>query len=81
MVDGQRKEIALTVSKLSEPGMFAISQQWPQEGKWVIKLEAHNDAGMFTNALVPAGPNGVDRFHEKADMQAFGDSDVDSMLK
>lgn len=81
MVNGQRREIPLTVTRLSEPGMFAISQQWPREGKWVIRLEAKNDPGQFTNSLVTAGPNGVDRYHGKAAMKAFDDSDVDSMLK
>ncbi len=81
MVNGQRREIALTIAKLSEPGMFAISRQWPKEGKWVIKLEANNDAGQFTNSLVAAGPNGVDRYHDRAGTKPFADSDIDSMLK
>jgi len=80
-VNGRRQEIALTVHRLSEPGFYAITQQWPREGKWVIRLEAKNDAGQFTNSLVPFGPNGVDRYHEKANMKSFTDADVDSMLK
>ena len=60
--------------------MFALAQQWPAEGKWVIQLVGRVDE-MFTNTLVTAGPNGVDRLHAKADMKAFHSSDVESMLK
>src|SRR5579872_3318608 len=37
VVNGERREIPLKVTQLSEPGAFAISQQWPSEGKWVIR--------------------------------------------
>src|SRR5579863_7467344 len=42
MVDGHRQSIPLTVTRLSEPGTFALSQQWPGEGRWVIELTARN---------------------------------------
>jgi hypothetical protein len=80
MVNGHRQSIPLTVTKLSEVGMFAISQQWPKEGKWVIELVARNGE-QFTNSLVAAGPNGVDRLHAKANMKQFSDSDVEAMLQ
>src|SRR5437868_584663 len=37
-VNGQRREIPLKLEALSEAGMFALSQQWPAEGKWVIRV-------------------------------------------
>ncbi|HXB72606.1 MAG TPA: hypothetical protein VNY05_30500 [Candidatus Acidoferrales bacterium] len=80
MVDGQRRSIALKLDKLSEPGAYALSQQWPKEGKWVIELVARNDE-QFTNTLLTAGPQGVDRLHAKADMKAFAPADVDGLLK
>ena len=80
MENGQRKEIALKLEPLSEPGFFALTQQWPKEGKWVIRMVGKNDQ-QFTNLLVSAGPGGVDRYHAKADMKAFAPGDVDSMLK
>ena len=79
-IDGHRQSIALTVTRLSEPGMFALSQQWPKEGRWVIELVAKNGE-QFTNTLVAAGPGGVDRYHAKAGMKPFGDSDVEAMLQ
>lgn len=80
-VDGQRREIPLHVDKLDAPGTFAVSRQWPDEGKWVIRLEARNDSGQFTNSLVPAGPDGVDRNLARAALKPFAESDIDAMLK
>ena len=80
MVDGQRRTIPLKLEALAEPGTFALSQQWPKEGEWVIELIARNGQ-QFTNTLVSAGPRGVDRLHAKADMRAFTVADVDAMLK
>ncbi|HEV2445327.1 MAG TPA: hypothetical protein VGS58_05375 [Candidatus Sulfopaludibacter sp.] len=79
-VNGERREIPLKVDKLSEPGTFAITQQWPSEGKWVIELVAKNP-DQFTNTLVVAGPQGVERTKAKFNMQPFTAADVDAMLK
>jgi hypothetical protein len=80
IVDGQRRSIALKLDKLSEPGTYALSQQWPKEGKWVIELVGRNDE-QFTNTLLSAGPQGVDRLHAKAAMKEFAPGDVDALLK
>src|SRR5467141_278979 len=37
LVNGERRSIPLQLTKLSGPGMYAVSQQWPKEGKWVIQ--------------------------------------------
>ena len=80
MVNGERREIPLKVTPLSEAGMFALSQQWPREGTWVIQLVARNDE-QFTNTLVGASAAGVDRTRFKADMQPFAEADIDAMLR
>ncbi|HYW43691.1 MAG TPA: hypothetical protein VE959_12595 [Bryobacteraceae bacterium] len=80
MVDGRRQTIPLKVTRLSETGMFALSQQWPKEGRWVIELVGRNGE-QFTNTLVPAGPDGLDRIHAKMEMKQFGDRDVAAMLQ
>lgn len=80
MVDGKRQTISLKVTPLSETGMFALSQQWPKEGRWVIELTGRNGE-QFTNTLIAAGPEGLDRVHAKADMKQFGDRDVAAMLQ
>src|SRR4051794_986768 len=38
MVKGERREIPLKLEKMPTPGMYALAQQWPNEGRWVIKL-------------------------------------------
>ena len=65
MVNGQRREIPLKVESLSSTGMFALTQQWPKEGHWVIKLVGKNGE-QFTNSLVTVGPTGPDRFHDRS---------------
>jgi hypothetical protein len=80
IVNGQRREIPLKVQPLSSPGMFALAQQWPKEGRWVIKLAARNGE-QFTNSLVAAGPAGIDRFHDRANIREFTAAEVDAMLK
>jgi hypothetical protein len=79
VVNGQRQSIPLKVTKLSGAGEFALTQQWPKDGNWVIELVAHNGE-QFTNSLVKAGPGGIDRYHDKADHKPFSQGDVDSML-
>jgi hypothetical protein len=80
IVEGKQQKIALKLTKLHEAGTFAVTQQWPKQGKWVIEISGKN-AGMFTNTLVAAGPGGVDRLHAKYDMKPFTQADVDSMFE
>src|SRR5689334_8706886 len=68
VIDGLRREMPLKLTPLSEPGTFALTQQWPKEGHWVIELrgfESLNGTPAFTNLLVSAGPEGIDRYHAK----------------
>src|SRR6266508_1949900 len=56
IVNGQRQTIPLQITRLSQPGMFALTQQWPKEGKWVIELVGkaikQGSVDMFTNTLI-----------------------------
>ena len=84
VVNGKRQEVPLTVKSLSEPGMFAVTQPWPKEGRWVIHVEGNekiNGTPAFTNTLVSAGPGGVDRYHAKSDMKKCAASEIDAMLR
>ena len=80
MVKGERRSIPLELKPLGEPGAYALSQQWPKEGKWVIQVVGKNDE-QFTNTLIAAGPAGIDRLHAKGDMKAFAPAEIDAMLK
>jgi len=78
-VNGQRREIPVDVKPLGGPGEFAIAQQWPKEGRWVIELVGRNGE-QFTNTLVPAGPDGIDRAHAKFNMKQFAQAEVEELL-
>jgi len=80
IVNGERREIPLILEALSTPGMFALAQQWPKDGRWVIRVAATNGE-QFTNSLISAGPQGIDRYHDRADHREFTAADVDAMLK
>src|SRR4051812_14124235 len=51
VVNGKRQSIPLQLTKLSQPGTYALAQQWPKEGKWVIALSGL-DADRSTYTLV-----------------------------
>jgi hypothetical protein len=80
LVNGERRSMPLKIDALSEPGMFAIAQQWPKEGRWVIQLAGRSD-NVVTTTLVKAGPSGVDFGQEKAEMRVFTADEVDAMLR
>jgi hypothetical protein len=80
-VNGKRESIQLQLTKLSQPGTYALTQQWPKEGKWVIEIAGRDIIDRTTYTLVPAGPDGVDRLHAKWAMsKPFTKADVDSLL-
>lgn len=58
LVNGARKSIDLDLSSIGS-GVYAIKQQWPSEGRWVLALTmtgiSHN---LTVSALVELGPNG-----------------------
>lgn len=56
LVNGVRKSVALELRSIGS-GVYAIKQQWPSEGTWVVALTgAYN--GMTSSVLVQLGPNG-----------------------
>lgn len=42
VVNGMRKTIPLKLIPLKDPGTYAVTQQWPPEGRWVVTLSAKN---------------------------------------
>lgn len=56
LVNGARKSVALELRSIGS-GVYAIKQQWPAEGTWVLALTgAYN--GMTSSVLIELGPNG-----------------------
>lgn len=56
IVDGKRQSIPLRVISLSSPGLFAVQQQWPDEGNWVVKMYGRHPA-------FPEGTGAIVRVH------------------
>jgi hypothetical protein len=71
LVNGERRTIALKLTPLSEPGSYALTRQWPKEGRWVIHLSATSNIGV-AEALAVEGPGGMEVTHG---------SDVEAMLR
>jgi hypothetical protein len=80
VVDGKQQTIPLKLTKLSSPGAYALTQQWPKQGKWVIAIAADDVDKRSTHTLVTAGPDGVDRLHAKSQMKVLSKSDIAAML-
>jgi hypothetical protein len=59
--------------------MYAVMQQWPAEGRWVLQFIAR-DGGRLTSTLVPAGPDGVERNSAKMEMKMPAESDIAALL-
>src|SRR3977135_431760 len=56
LVNGARKSVALELRSIGS-GVYAIKQQWPPEGAWVLAITgAYN--GMTSSVLVEIGTNG-----------------------
>lgn len=80
VVNGKRQSIPLKLARLSTPGMFALTRQWPAEGKWVIQLVGTNQ-NMVANVLVAAGPDGVDRAGAKYSGGQPNTDELEAMLR
>lgn len=55
-VDGARKSMPVELRSIGS-GVYAIDQQWPSDGRWVLTLTGKYN-GMISSVLVELGPNG-----------------------
>lgn len=58
LVNGERQSIELEFTRTSKSGLYALKQQWPSQGHWVlgISLSAHDKAD--ASLVIQLGPNG-----------------------
>jgi hypothetical protein len=80
IVKGARKSVVLKVLPGSKPNIYAVFQQWPQEGDWVVSLKGRC-ANATAGAVVPIGPKGFIRESSKFFPRAATDAEVESSLK
>lgn len=50
IVDGQPRSLPLKLTRTAEPSVFAVTRQWPSEGRWVLTFRT--EGAVFVNALV-----------------------------
>jgi hypothetical protein len=80
LVNGERQSVPLQLIRLSQPGMYAVKQTWPNEGSWVLALEGAYE-GRVTSGIAPIGPAGLDRKSAKFFSHKPSKEDIDSVLQ
>jgi hypothetical protein len=48
LVGGARKSISLRLDATSQPGVFAVTKQWPSEGTWLLRISLNNTSALVT---------------------------------
>ena len=80
LVKEARRSIALRVMATSKPGVYAVHQNWPTEGHWVVNLKG-TCADASAGAIVPIGPKGFMRESSKFFPRPATDAEIETSLK
>jgi hypothetical protein len=80
IVKGERRSVVLRVMSASKPGFYAVDQNWPPEGEWVVSLRG-TCAGQSAGAIIPMGPKGFIRESSKFFPRPATDAEIDAALK
>ena len=80
LVNGERRSLALKVAATSKPGVYAVIQNWPAEGAWVVNLKGSCE-GANAGALVPMGPHGFIRESAKFFPRTATSAEIETSLK
>jgi hypothetical protein len=79
IVGGDKQSIPLKITPLPETGLYAVTPQWPSEGKWILQLTA-TDGPRTITALVPVGPKGAERGKARFFTREVSAGDIDALL-
>jgi hypothetical protein len=79
IIDGEKRTIALKLDPLTQPGAYAVTRQWPADGRWVLQFVATND-GHVTSALIVSNPDGIRFAGAKLAPRAPSAAEVDALL-
>ena len=80
LVNGVRRSVALRLMESSRPGVYAVIQNWPGEGEWVVALKG-KCADANAGAIVPIGPNGFIRESSKFLSRPATSAEIETSLK
>jgi hypothetical protein len=83
IADGRRHSIPLKVVSLSVPGAFAVTRQWPRQGRWTITMIATNPdyKDYATSVVVPVQKGVATPEAAKVFYHAPSADEVNSVLK
>ena len=77
LVKGERRSVALKVMPGAKPGIYAVYQNWPPEGQWVVNLKG-TCANQSAGAIVTMGPKGFIRESSKFFSRPATDSEIET---
>jgi hypothetical protein len=80
LVKGARRSVVLKVASGARPSVYAVYQNWPAEGDWVVNLKG-TCANASAGAVVPIGPKGFIRESSKFFPRPATDAEVETALK
>jgi hypothetical protein len=80
LVKGARQSVALQIAAMSKPGVYAVYQNWPPEGEWVVNLKG-TCGGASAGAIIPVGPRGFVRESSKFFSRPATEAEIASSLK
>jgi hypothetical protein len=80
LVNGMRRSVVLKMTALNRPGVYAVEQNWPMEGAWVVNLKG-TCANANAAAVVPIGPHGFLRESSKFFQRLASPAEIDASLK
>jgi hypothetical protein len=81
IVNGKRRTIPLTLVSMSAAGTYAVTRQWPAEGKWVLTLVAANpDYQWHPSAIVSVSGDSADFAQVKRANQAPRGEEIEAAL-
>jgi hypothetical protein len=80
VVKGARQSVVLKVVMMSKPGIYAIYQNWPSEGDWVVNLMG-TCGSEKAGAIVPIGPKGFVRESSKFFARPATTSEISDSLR
>ncbi len=80
LIGGERRSVVLKIAAMSKPGVYAVYQNWPAGGAWVVNLKG-TCAGENAGAIVPIGPKGFIRESAKFYPHAATHEEIETSLK
>ena len=80
LVKGARQSVPLKVMAMTKAGVYAVYQNWPAEGEWVVNLKG-TCADANAGAIIPIGPKGFIRESAKFFPRVVTNAEIEASLK